>query len=888
MSGEARCWYLNQKGKATGPYILEELTALAAQGKLKGHDLVFRDGASEWKRGYDWPELVSLFSEENRSSLSRLIRLPEEERAVEDQWVLLVREDGEREVRFRQRGPFPADEIRRLLLEEKIKPSDHIWKKGAARWVPLYDVPEFQAQNLKMTVAAAQTLEAVASMPEMPQVEKSEAIPEISVTEDHLTPLNETPPPPLSLLMQAAHPVPAKDIETGVPEVIPERVQEPLPPNEDLRETSAVSSEVVSEPVLTSLPEVLQAVEGSDLVPSAESAEAKEVVSEDSGLLSYDEFIKREGIVALEPVGAEGVVAHDLEEREISASVAVERMPLYQVTPETGNATPVLDHLPTDGSADEEIPAERLRDDFEFAPIHRLSAIPEAPHSISEKASGPGDVEMPPEPALVIEEEGSRVLAVPVIEEERVSESVTPPMVTSAVISAKNEKSAAPPSEKPAAAKQKLAPVEAQYDFKPPQTFFSKMAPAFMVVLVALFGVGIWATIRTDKSAFQGRENSAMAPQPQIGNPMVAPSQTNANEAPEVSADVSEEPLDSIPSAGNGSPISPAASGGVVTGTSSASAVPSSSPVNLNAANSAAPGTVPSGGVPSKPGEVAETAPTANPALPSVAGGPNAGIINAVNGAKPAPETKAAAGATVAATVATTPAPAPVNPAVDFDGRNPIVRVTPSNFIEIMGPFRKGELLRIRMEGRAGQILEVPALVQKYEVRVAQDHYYRISIPESKIPRGDYSVNVQFGMNRFAKNLAVGKDAQFVSQLQNYRKTISFEQQQERKRLLKAARDLASILAKSDSSKDPGVLKAMQKDLEKKIPKEVKMVRQNRYELIFFDYWEKIAVQWERVQTTLKDGAVRNPASITEISRAKKAANSLEAEIRSASIWTDR
>lgn len=697
MTSDVRCWYLNQKGKATGPFAFSDIKAMSAQGGLKGHDLVFREGSAEWKRAYDWPELVECFSDENRSSLSRLIRLPEEERAVEDQWVLLVREDGEKEVRFRQKGPFQSDEIKRMLLEEKIKSSDHIWKKGAARWVPLYDVPEFHASGLKMTQAAAMTLESVQIMPNLPQI----AVPEATQNENV----------ELDLIDEKT----ALDfeIETGSETVI-----------ETVSETGNVSDEPKAQVF-------------SPEITKTDSEIALSSPTESSAMPPLMNFVPFSDISPERP-------AEPRENRPNTVSLAATALPQKNKT-----KTPIV--------------VARI-------PQESVSPVDKSPAHGVDKTTD-----------MVLEKPADKA-------------------ITKKPLSASVE----------AAAPKKPSEAYPYFEGESKPGWFHQVAPALMIGIVGVFGIGIWATMNTDRSVFKTSEN------------LTAPTAVAVPEKRRIAEAAHES------------------SRNTDAGAASAKSVAMTSPPTTGAES------------------LGVEAPSA--ALPTVS-------ATAPNDASP---------------VGT------FNPAADFDGKSPIVRVdAKTNNLEILGPFRKGELLRIRIEGRAGQILDLPALVQKFEVRARHDNFYSISLKETRMPKGDYLVSVQFGMSRFSRGVGVGKDeANFSQQLQGHRKVISYDQQQERKKLIRSAREFASLLNQAEAQvRDTAGLRKLQRELDRKAPPELKMVRSSRYELIFFDYWEKLAAQWDRVTVTMKDNPGRNPASVGEFVKAKKMAVSLENELRSASIW---
>lgn len=640
MSENIPHWYVNQKGKALGPFSLNDLKSLAAGGRLKGHDLVFKDGSPQWRKAYDWPELAGeCFGEENRSSFDRLLQTPEDERAIENQWVLLVREDMEREVRFRQRGPYSTEEVRRLIREEKVKPSDHAWKKGDTGWRPLYELSDFKVHDLKMTPEAREALRKVEDMPSRDQVE------------DLL--LSKEPP--------------AQVLPTPGPLVSPNSV------------------------VRESVPLFL------------------------------------------------GV--HDEEVRnEVAAIPEFSDHPIIQTKSQP--PLPPRD-IPPAPSLDEEFPP---------LIIHSKPAHVRRPSKFRKQET---HVEVPSEGSS--NEAGKPQSGVALGEAEISPEG---PLT-------------------------KTAPrVQA-----PRRGLVERTMPLLALSLIAVFGLGIWATLQTDRSAFQKQSLS-------MGS-SVAPSPEATSEAP------SAPPLESVKAE------------------------------------------VPPVPVVSKP------------------------IVNKREAAQ---------------TGDTRPMGRE-----GYDGKNPIVRLSEDQqFLEIIAPFRKGDLLRMRIEGRPGQILDIPALVQRFEFRASADNLYRLKLSEFKIPRGEYLVSVQYGMTRFNRGVGLGKETpEYNDELKNHRKMISYDQQQERRRLIQATRELGGLLQKAEGQvRDGGAMNAIVRDLEKKIPRELRMVRSNRHELMFSSHWEKLAAQWEKTQQSLKlVNPNRNPASISEITKARKATASIENEARNSSFW---
>lgn len=159
-------WYLQRDGKASGPYSLDDLRDQVRQGLLLGHDLVFREGAEAWKRAFDWPELASEIFSEERTSFTRLFTLPRSAAAPPEDWIVLLRFEEPDGLRFKQSGPYSTDQVRELLQSGKMKPSDHLWRKGYPAWVAVYLEPDFSPSLWNLKSETAPLLKEIVEAPE--------------------------------------------------------------------------------------------------------------------------------------------------------------------------------------------------------------------------------------------------------------------------------------------------------------------------------------------------------------------------------------------------------------------------------------------------------------------------------------------------------------------------------------------------------------------------------------------------------------------------------------------------------------------------------------------------------------------------------------------------
>lgn len=731
MSEDSRSWYLNQKGKATGPFKFADLKAMAAQGKLKGHDLVFREGSAEWKRAYDWPELISdVFAEEDRSSLSRLIRLPEEEKtsAKSDQWVLLVREDGEKEVRFRQKGPYSTDEIKKLVLEDKIKASDHIWKKGAPKWVPLYEIPEFQAKNLKINEEAKKSLAAVEEVPPYPVV-----------------------------ATEAPSVEPAAIIADSSQEDADE-VTDPFINIEDL-DKKEKKNESVAKPI-----EVALSRKESVVRP-------KETVKPETQFALRD--LKTDPTMKLSEIKLPNEAPKSPKGRPTIPDVKIPGQSLSEIRPPSEPAVVVGAPVTVIPPQPEQPPAP---------PVSQNSRpqIPIIQFSKGEAASSPDDKTMISIGVPGRHDNAQRDLQ---LDETRIMHVAAPQESSISRL----------PSED-------FDDEFTETNFRPPppdRSLWARIAPVAAVILFVIFAVGIWATFRT-KAPFP---NSDMTGEPKESIPVAE----KTIEKPIEEAFESEyDPVDSLKK-------------------------------------------------------------MKKPQLPVAVEEPRAVPV-------PPPVVKA---------------PAPQSDRSDLDNHTPGLHFnSQTQALEIVAPFRKGDPIRVRIEGKTGQILDLPALLTRMEVPASRDNFHKIPVSTLRLPRGDYHVTAQFGSTRLTKVLGWGKDSDsFGEQIASHRKMIILDQQQERKKLIKAIREFGALVTKAENQgSNANGLRQLARDLEDRTPSEVRSVRMTRNELIFPEMWERLAQQWEKTQNMLRDGG-RNPASAQELVRAKREVSPMENEIRNRSMW---
>lgn len=156
-------YYVRWRGKLSGPFDVEELKEMAAQGRLsKLHDISADETA--WRRAGTMEELFPRYELEGGAvpehiPVSALVAV--EAPAPEEQQAEPTEEDHSGWYYARDQvieGPCPADAITRLLaaggltLDDVVSPST-----GALAWRPIRDVPELA--NVTVSPSAAPTVQ---------------------------------------------------------------------------------------------------------------------------------------------------------------------------------------------------------------------------------------------------------------------------------------------------------------------------------------------------------------------------------------------------------------------------------------------------------------------------------------------------------------------------------------------------------------------------------------------------------------------------------------------------------------------------------------------------------------------------------------------------------
>lgn len=145
---ETERYYVRWRGKRSGPFDVEELKEMAAQGRLsKLHDISADETA--WRRAGTLEELFPPYEVEGGAVAERIplgALAAVEAPALEEQQAEPTEEDHIEWYYARDQvieGPCPADAITRLLAAGHLTLDDHVSPStGALPWKPIRDVPE--------------------------------------------------------------------------------------------------------------------------------------------------------------------------------------------------------------------------------------------------------------------------------------------------------------------------------------------------------------------------------------------------------------------------------------------------------------------------------------------------------------------------------------------------------------------------------------------------------------------------------------------------------------------------------------------------------------------------------------------------------------------------
>lgn len=220
-------WYFNKDRKPVGPLSVEEFRKLINAGELKGHQLVNKEGTTQWKKAVEYQELAALFSgspvaspastlgsepqkietrkpqeihipevidsnllsakpqhleehtkteiADSRSDSAKYLEKSEalvkpDLSAFKESWIVLVKTHENGKNKFLQQGPFSTDQIKHKLSKKEFSYRDHIWKNGFEQWKVIAEVDLFASAELKVTEEVVKNFAKVVEKPVLEEV----------------------------------------------------------------------------------------------------------------------------------------------------------------------------------------------------------------------------------------------------------------------------------------------------------------------------------------------------------------------------------------------------------------------------------------------------------------------------------------------------------------------------------------------------------------------------------------------------------------------------------------------------------------------------------------------------------------------------------------------
>lgn len=151
-------WYIRVKGQATGPFDQSQIESLVRRQRLGRLDEVSLDKVT-WRRAAEFPELFPatvtkkvrkpppanpveviepLDTYAPRTEPKQFVERDEPESVTQDEWFFAA--NGV------QSGPVSFSDLRMMLSDGRLLPTDPIWTAGMDNWVPAGQLPELAVQ----------------------------------------------------------------------------------------------------------------------------------------------------------------------------------------------------------------------------------------------------------------------------------------------------------------------------------------------------------------------------------------------------------------------------------------------------------------------------------------------------------------------------------------------------------------------------------------------------------------------------------------------------------------------------------------------------------------------------------------------------------------------
>lgn len=155
VTSRMTAWYVSRKGSGaggntepSGPFATDMVLAMLRDGQLQPVDLVYQEGASEWKPAASFTELrpAKRPGDDQWDQAGALAEPAAEDRirpAPLVTWILL-RPHGST---YLQEGPYSTHAVVEGLKTGRFLYSQYAWRAGQAKWARVGDLPEFDRRG---------------------------------------------------------------------------------------------------------------------------------------------------------------------------------------------------------------------------------------------------------------------------------------------------------------------------------------------------------------------------------------------------------------------------------------------------------------------------------------------------------------------------------------------------------------------------------------------------------------------------------------------------------------------------------------------------------------------------------------------------------------------
>jgi TM2 domain-containing membrane protein YozV len=123
--GDDRPYYFRQRGRALGPFSLQQMRQKAANAQVNGRTDVSRDGL-DWKKGSDFPEVL----------MQSRVTVPGPRVTPVGEWYYAVGGS--------QQGPVDLSVIQQFIKAGTLKAEDYIFRAGESAWTQVGETAELR------------------------------------------------------------------------------------------------------------------------------------------------------------------------------------------------------------------------------------------------------------------------------------------------------------------------------------------------------------------------------------------------------------------------------------------------------------------------------------------------------------------------------------------------------------------------------------------------------------------------------------------------------------------------------------------------------------------------------------------------------------------------